>query len=173
MKRIMVSALVIASILCGCAGNKNTPSSPKEISPTFMKSTKSTVTSHSHSNKIKDNTVSNPITGFCGNTVTTITKDGKEYSFWGGDSVEITSMLINLDLSDSVCECSPEFTVDIELGEDFSVNLSDGWVRKGGCQTDLTYEQTESFKSIISKLEKSGNNADIDKGILSINSVGE
>ena len=80
-----------------------------------MKSTKSTVTSHSHSNKLKDNTVSNPITGFCGNTVTTITKDGKEYSFWGGDSVEITSILINLDLSDSVCECSPEFMVDIEI----------------------------------------------------------
>lgn len=173
MKRIIVSALVIVSVLCGCANYKSMPSEQKEISPTLTESTKPTVTSHSHSNKIKDNLISNPMIGFCGNTVTTVTKDGKEYSFWGGDSVEITSMLVNLNLRDSVCECSPEFTVDIEMGEGFSLNLSKGWVRKGNRQTDLTYEQLDTFKCIISKLEKSDNNADIDKGILSIKSVGE
>ena len=44
-------------------------------------------------------TADDPVTGYCGNTVTTIDLDGKIYSFEGSDSVNLTDVLINLKRS--------------------------------------------------------------------------
>ena len=51
---------------------------------------------HTHAPAEDPQTVDDPVTGYCGNTMTTIILDEKEYSFMGSDSVNLTDILINL-----------------------------------------------------------------------------
>ena len=95
-------------------------------------------------------TVDDPVTGYCGNTVTTIDLDGKTYSFEGSDSVNLTDVLINLKYDPmKVCRCLPEFTVTTELGGPYGVNLSQGYARCSDGQADLTEEQVELIWEIL------------------------
>lgn len=95
--------------------------------------------------------------GYCGNTVTTVRPYGAEadseeqYSFWGGDSVALTDLLLTLDYSEGVCRCLPEFTVDTEFGTDYSINLTEFYVRHDGAQAALTEEQAESVRGIFER----------------------
>ena len=51
---------------------------------------------HTHAPVGEPRTVADPVSGYCGNTVTTVHLGGRDYSFWGSDSVTLTDILINL-----------------------------------------------------------------------------
>ena len=97
-------------------------------------------------------TVEDPISGYCGSTVTEVTLDGETYSFWGDDSVALTDIVINLAYDPAaVCKCLPEFTVDTEFGDSCGVNLTENYVRCEAGQAPLTAEQTEAIRGIIER----------------------
>lgn len=88
---------------------------------------------------------------YCGNTQTTIKKDGKEYTFMGGDSVTLTNLLRTLNYDRGVCKCRPDFTVTTEFGTGYGIKLLEGdsYVRYNGKQATLTKEQKATIKKII------------------------
>lgn len=105
---------------------------------------------HTHAPAEDPQTVDDPVTGYCGNTMTTIILDEKEYSFMGSDSVNLTDILINLKYDPMrVCRCLPEFTVKTEFGEPYGVNLSQGYARCEEGQADLTEDQIEKIREIL------------------------
>lgn len=105
-----------------------------------------------HDPAAEPQTVEDPISGYCGNTVTTVTLDGETYSFWGGDSVTLTDIVINLSYDpEAVCRCLPEFTVDTEFGDGYGVNLTESYVRCEAGQAPLTAEQTETIRGILER----------------------
>ena len=105
---------------------------------------------HTHAPAEDPQTVDAPVTGYCGNTMTTIILDEKEYSFMGSDSVNLTDILINLKYDPMrVCRCAPEFTVKTEFGEPYGVNISQGYARCEEGQADLTEEQIEKIREIL------------------------
>ena len=105
---------------------------------------------HEHEPAENPQTVDDPVTGYCGNTMTTIILDGKEYAFMGSDSVNLTDILINLKYDPmKVCRCAPKFTVKTELGEPYGVNLTQGYARCEEGQADLTENQIKTIRSIL------------------------
>lgn len=105
---------------------------------------------HSHTLAEQPQTVDDPVTGYCGNTTTTIVLDDKEYTFMGSDSVNLTDILINLKYDPMrVCRCAPEFTVKTEFGEPYGVNLNQGYGRCEEGQTDLTVDQIDLIQKIL------------------------
>ena len=89
--------------------------------------------------------------GYCGNTQTTVTYPyGGEaewsHTFMGGNSVALTDLLRWLDYGRPVCRCLPEYRVDTEYGTDYGVNLSQGYVRHGDGQAELTEVQVEELR---------------------------
>lgn len=105
-----------------------------------------------HEPAAEPQTVADPVSGYCGNTVTKVTLDGEEYSFWGGDSVTLTDIVINLAYDpESVCRCLPEFTVDTEFGDGYGVNLTESYVRCEAGQAALTAEQAETIRDILER----------------------
>ena len=105
---------------------------------------------HSHTLAEQPQTVDDPVTGYCGNTMTTIVLDAKEYTFMGGDSVNLTDILINLKYDPMrVCRCAPEFTVKTELGEPYGVNLNQGYARCEEGQADLTPDQVTLIQQVL------------------------
>lgn len=103
----------------------------------------------------KSNVLDHEADGYCGNTVTKV-KDyhGWEQSFWGSDSVAMTDLLRFLDYSGGICRCPVEYIVDTEFGENYGINLSEGFVRHDEGQTDLTQEQIELIREIIHRAEE-------------------
>lgn len=103
-----------------------------------------------------NNVVDHEFAGYCGNTVTTVSRrDGawdEPISFWGDDSVALTDLLRYLDYSEDVCRCLPEYTVDTEFGTDYGVSLTESYARYDGGQTDLTEEQTEQIRAILERV---------------------
>lgn len=105
-----------------------------------------------HEPAAEPQTVADPVSGYCGNTVTEVTLDGETYSFWGSDSVNLTDIVINLAYDpEAVCRCLPEFTVDTEFGDGYGVNLSESYVRCEAGQAPLTAEQTEAIRGIVER----------------------
>ena len=105
---------------------------------------------HTHAPAEDPQTVDDPVTGYCGNTMTTIILDEKEYTFMGSDSVNLTDILINLKYDPMrVCRCAPEFTVKTEFGEPYGVNLFQGYARCEEGQAELTEEQIEKIRKIL------------------------
>ena len=105
-----------------------------------------------HEPAAEPQTVADPVTGYCGNTVTEVTLDGETYSFWGDDSVTLTDIVINLDYDpEAVCRCLPEFTVDTEFGDGYGVNLTESYVRCEAGQASLTVEQAEAIREIVER----------------------
>ena len=95
-------------------------------------------------------TVADPITGYCGNTLTTIRCGEQEYTFWGSNSVTLTDILVNLEYKqEKLCKCRPEFYVDTDFGSDYGVNLNSGYVRCEKGQADLTAEQVKQIEDIL------------------------
>lgn len=104
---------------------------------------------HDHSLADTPQTVENPVTGYCGNTLTTIILDGKEYTFMGSDSVNLTDTLINLEYDPAlVCKCLPDFYVETEFGTTYGVSWS-GYARCDEGQANLTEEQLDQIRSIV------------------------
>lgn len=104
-----------------------------------------------------DNLVEHEPAGYCGNTVTTVSREAWmgngpwEASFWGDDSVALTDLLLYLDYSGDVCRCLPEYNVDTEFGTGYGVNLTEGYARHDGGQTDLTEEQVSQIREILER----------------------
>lgn len=110
---------------------------------------------HSHPLSVGDNVLEHEAVGYCGNTVTTISREGQEdgvsVSFWGNDSVELTDLLRYLDYSGGVCRCLPEYTVDTEFGAGYGISLTGGYVRYNGGQAPLTAGQVELIQGIFDR----------------------
>ena len=106
---------------------------------------------HTHQVAVDEQTISDPVAGYCGNTITTIYfDDDKSYEFWGGKSVAMTDILINLDYDkNKFCKCLPEYTVDTEFGTGYGINITEGYARCDKGQADLTKEQVDKLKEII------------------------
>lgn len=107
---------------------------------------------HIHRPAREPQTVENPVSGYCGNTLTKVTVDGEEYSFWGSDSVNLTDILINLAYDpDQICRCAVEFTVDTEFGTNCGVNLTESFARCEAGQAPLTAEQAAAIRDILAR----------------------
>lgn len=105
---------------------------------------------HTHASAAEPAMKEGEIMGYCGNTVTEVTRDGETFSFWGSDSVTLTDLLINLPYDpEAVCRCAAEFTVDTELGGGYQVDLSRFFVRCDEGQADLTAEQAVVIQTIL------------------------
>ena len=105
-----------------------------------------------HDPAAEPQTVEDPVSGYCGNTITEVTLDGVAYSFWGDDSVALTDIVINLAYDpNSVCRCLPEFTVNTEFGDGYGVNLTEHYVRCEDGQAPLTAEQAETIQGILDR----------------------
>ena len=95
-----------------------------------------------------DNVTEHEAAGYCGNTVTTVSREGRG----GGEaSSALTDLLLYLDYSGNVCRCLPEYSVDTEFGTGYGVNLTEGYARFGGGQADLTEEQVEQIREILER----------------------
>lgn len=96
--------------------------------------------------------IPDPPAGYCGNTVTKVTLDESEYSFWGSDSVALTSLLESLLYDpERICRCLPEFDVTTEFGITYGVNLTETYVRTEAGQAPLTAGQAEEIQAIIAR----------------------
>ena len=106
---------------------------------------------HTHQPATEPQTVDDPVTGYCGNTWTTLhLPNGQDYSFMYGHSVTLTDILANLNYDPmKVCRCLPQYTVDTEFGTGYGINLAEGYARCDKGQTDLTKEQVETIREII------------------------
>ena len=139
MKRIMLCfiSLPLLLSLCACKSTESNVSS--------------TLSGHTHQPAVDEQTISDPISGYCGNTQTTIYfEDDTKYTFMYGESVTMTDILINLDYDKSkLCKCLPEYTVDTEFGTGYGINLTEGYARCAKGQADLTQEQIDELKEII------------------------
>ncbi len=139
MKKIILCfiSLVLMLALCACQSTENNLSI--------------TSSDHMHQPALDEQTISDPISGYCGNTQTTIYfDDDKSYKFWGSESVTMTDILINLDYDKSkLCKCLPEYTVDTEFGTGYGINLTAGYARCDKGQAELTQEQIDELKEII------------------------
>ena len=106
---------------------------------------------HSHSPTTEAQTVDEPVSGYCGNTQTTVYFDnGKSHTFMSGNSVTMTDILVNLKYDkNKLCKCLPEYKVDTEFGTGYGINLTEGYARCDKGQADLTQEQINKLKEII------------------------
>lgn len=112
---------------------------------------------HLHMAALTPQTVEDPITGYCGNTQTTLYIGDDAYTFMGGQSVALTDILANLDYDpNKVCRCRPEYTVDTEFGSGYGINLTAGYARCEKGQADLTVEQLKAIAEVIEWAEDSG-----------------
>lgn len=107
-------------------------------------------TDHGHHLATESQTVDDPVTGYCGNTQTTLYINGEAFTFMYDESVTLTNILINLDYDpNKVCDCLPEYTVDTEFGKGYGINLTDGYARREKGQAELTAGQVDQIRAII------------------------
>ena len=115
---------------------------------------------HSHAVATGENVVAHQAEGYCGNTITTVRcermgkqEENWERSFWGGTSVGLTDFLRWLDYGDGICRCLPEYYVKTEFSaSEYGINLSEGYVRYQGGQTQLTEEQLTFLTQTIDEI---------------------
>lgn len=106
---------------------------------------------HTHGPANEAQTVEDPVSGYCGNTQTTIYFDnGKSHTFMSDSSVTMTDILVNLKYDkNKLCKCLPEYKIDTEFGNGYGINLTEGYARCDKGQADLTQEQIDKLKEII------------------------
>jgi len=105
---------------------------------------------HDHTPAGEPQTVADPVTGYCGNTMTTLYFGKESYTFMGGNSVTLTDILINLDYCEGKrCRCIAEYKVDTEFDTGYEINLTQGFARCEKGQAALTEEQIEIIAQII------------------------
>lgn len=115
---------------------------------------------HSHSLIMGENVVSHEPKLYCGNTITTVRcermgkqEESWERSFWGGTSVGLTDFLRWLDYKEDICRCLPEYYVKTEFSaSEYGINLSEGYVRFEGGQTQLTEEQLDFLRQTMDEI---------------------
>ena len=111
---------------------------------------------HSHSAFEGPNVLEHEPVGYCGNTMTTVCYQPMgtvvwSCSFAGGDSVGLSDLLRFLDYSGDICRCLPDYMVDTEFGTGYGISLSEGYVRHGDGQVQLTREQWEEVERILTQ----------------------
>lgn len=162
---LLALLLTLACAACGTpAGGGEPGGTPMERNPDYVNVTSPDAPAplaeepdHTHALSEEDHTVDHEPAGYCGNTMTTVSRetrlDGEpwEASFDGSDSVALTDLLLYLDYSGPVCRCLPEYNVDTEFGTGYGVNLTEGYVRHDGGQVDLTAEQAEEIRAILDR----------------------
>ncbi len=125
------------------------PSSPNDASIFLNGKLITDTTWHNHQPTDDEQAVSNPIGGYCGNTITTVYfEDDTSHTFMDSESVTMTDILVNLDYSSEICKCLPPYKVVTEFGT-YGVNIADSYARCDKGQADLTQEQCEKLKKII------------------------
>lgn len=168
--RSLFLALLLALTLtaCGTSSGSDNPDAggtPTEKDPDYVSITATDAPvpltgepeDHTHALSEGDNIVEHDQMLYCGNTVTTVSRETGpedepwETSFWGSDSVELTDLLLYLDYSGPVCKCLPEYNIDTEFGTGYGVNLTEGYVRHDGGQVSLTAEQAEKIQTILDR----------------------
>lgn len=108
---------------------------------------------HSHRFAEEEQTVEDPVKGYCGNMTAAIDVAGERFEISGSDAVAITKILINLDYDpDQVCRCMTDITVDTETLTDIRINLGEAFARCEKGQAALTEEQVQVIRQIIEKL---------------------
>lgn len=111
---------------------------------------------HHHQLSEVEQTVENPIDGYCGNTITKLQEcnTSREYEFYGTESVTLTDILINMEYKqEEICRCPAEYYVDTEFATGYEINLEQGFVRCENGQAMLTEEQLEKVREVIERLE--------------------
>lgn len=164
MKRYLsvVCSLILALTLVSCGAQATSGASKPDSLPEASVPTESVSQpeepDHSHQSAEGDNTVPHEQMGYCGNTVTRVSPEPRtsgedwESSFWGGDSVALTDLLVFLDYSGEVCRCLPEYMVETEFSEEpYGISLTEGYARHGDSQVDLTQEQVELIREILDR----------------------
>lgn len=140
---------------CGSPSNGGAEASPEhgpaEAGTQLSKGAEGTLPEEVHEPAAEPQTVEDPVSGYCGNTVTEVVLNGGTYAFWGDDSVALTDIVINLPYADGVCRCLPEFTVNTEFGDGYGVNLTEHYVRLGDHQSPITEEQAETIRGILNR----------------------
>ena len=78
-------------------------------------------------------------------------ENGKSYTFMGGESVELTDLLNNLEYdSEKLCKCLPEHKIYTEFGTEYGIRLAGGsYARCDKGQAELTEEQIVIATRII------------------------
>lgn len=167
MKKLLVCLLPVLALplLTGCLWT-SVPVESGGISSTEIV-TFTEAPDHIHTPSGGNNLVEHDPVGYCGNTVTTVTRTpmgkgaGEEetVSFWGSDSVGLTDLLRWLDYSDGICRCLPEYAVETEFGDGvYGVNLTEGYVRRNDRQVSLTEEQQSLIRDIFQRQFSTGGN---------------
>ena len=163
MKKYFAAALSLALALtltaCAVSASNGAPEagSVPETSASQPDASQ-TEKDHDHQLTEGDNIVPHEEVGYCGNTVTQVypeslySGDDWKASFWGGDSVALTDLLLYLDYQEGICRCLPEYSVETEFSEEpYGVNLSSGYARHGEGQVELTEEQVELIRDILDR----------------------
>lgn len=162
MKKQLIPLLTLSLILgLSACGDSYVPDAPNSLEDKTEMEVDSS--GHDHTPPTEDNIVEHEMAGYCGNTVTKVSRETRmgeeawEVSFWGSDSVMLTDLLLYLDYSGEICRCTPEYNVDTEFGTGYGINLTEGYVRHDGGQVSLTAEQIETIQGIFDRqAEQSG-----------------
>lgn len=159
----LLPALILLAALAACAasggpvsGGANPDGGPAPEAPA-LEETAPEEKPCVHQASQGNNVIEHEAAGYCGNTITTVSRETRmgdepwEASFWGDDSVVLTDLMRYLDYSGDVCRCLPEYNVDTEFGTGYGVNLTEGYARHDGGQTDLTEEQVKKIRDILER----------------------
>lgn len=108
---------------------------------------------HSHRVAEEEQTVEDPVTGYCGNMTAAIDVAGEHFEISGSDAVALTDILINLNYDPAqVCRCMTDITVDTETLTGIRINLGEAFARCEKGQAALTEDQVQVIRQIIEKL---------------------
>jgi len=95
----------------------------------------------------------------CGSEVMTLKYRGAsaeylwQHSFMGVESAAATYILRNLEYTEDICKCLPEYEVESEFG-DFGVSLKESYARQGQKQAKLTEAQISELTRIFQWAEE-------------------
>lgn len=104
---------------------------------------------HAHQLAEVPETVENPNTGYCGNTVVTAKIRGTEYPISGEQAITLLHILENLQYSPhKICKCLPEYTIVAEAVP-YGIHLTQGYARCEAGQAALTREQVQTIQIIL------------------------
>ena len=156
MKRIIALVLML-TLLASCTPQNNEASS-------YGETVSSDNNMHVHTLETTDNTVSDKIHATCGNVRSIIHFDKDTfYCFMYEESITLHNMLTNLKYnSDYLCKCLSEYQIEIDT-KNYEVNLSEGYARSDEGQVQLTAEQVQTLREIITwAKDKAVNRREID-----------
>lgn len=143
LQKLFLLFTVMSILLTGCAKKDPAPEGSSD---------------HIHQPAENAQTVKEPVSGYCGNTQTTVLYNEESYTFMSGPSVTLTDLLINLDYDPGkTCKCADyDLTVTTELGGPYYISLDEAYARctENGylAQADLTAEQLQTVREVLQQI---------------------